>query len=735
MVDESLIAYLLNELSHSTKAEAEDSELKLRLLFYYTDEDHLFKPEEVDKLINAIDNLKVIDPACGSGAFLMGLLLKIVYILHKLDPQNTKWKQQQIANINNLIEETKHTITDAKIRDESIQKLRNSIQDIKETFDQFDFDYSRKLFLIEHCIYGSDIQPIAIQIAKLRFFISLLVDQYTKEGKPNLGIRALPNLETNLVTANSLIQLELPDQMELFDTFIEKFITDIKAIHNEYFSTRNRKDKLELKKKEHNLRVEFSKELKNLNFPHQQADYIANWDPYSLNSIAPFFNPTVMFGVPYFNIVISNPPYIRQENIPYKDLLRESGYQIFNSTSDIYTYFYELAYKLLSEKGIATYITSNKWLRSKYGAKLRQFLKQNTKLQILIDFGGYQVFKSSTVDTNIIVFSKEKPDPNHSFSFVNMPANLTRESLSTYILDNKQTLQQNILQDNCWTLTDNTILNLKNKIEKAGKPLKSWDVKIYRGIVTGCNEAFIIDTPTKEIICKADSKSEEIINPLLRGRDIHKYYYEWAGLWIIATFPALNLDIDKYPAVKNYLSSFGKKLEQNGGNGCRSKNNNEWFEIQANIAYYKEFNKDKIIWADISQDGSFTYDSDHFYITNTAYMLLGKNLFYLLGVLNSKIFDFYFDMISAHLSDKAKRYFTIYIEQFPVPEFQNSEKSMGLEKLVSEFLSLMNNRSISDNKNASSDISDYLNRIDSLVYKLYGLNEDDIKIINKALEK
>jgi hypothetical protein len=210
MVDESLIAYLLNELPHSTKAETEDNELKLRLLLYYTDEDHLFNPEEVDKLINAIDNLKVIDPACGSGAFLMGLLLKIVYILHKLDPQNTKWKQQQIANINNLIEETKHTITDAKIRDESIQKLRNSIQDIKETFDQFDFDYSRKLFLIEHCIYGSDIQPIAIQIAKLRFFISLLVDQYTKEGKPNLGIRALPNLETNLVTANSLIQLELP---------------------------------------------------------------------------------------------------------------------------------------------------------------------------------------------------------------------------------------------------------------------------------------------------------------------------------------------------------------------------------------------------------------------------------------------------------------------------------------------------------------------------------------------
>jgi len=752
MVDESLIAYLLNELPHSTKAEAEDSELKLRLLLYYTDEDHLFNPEEVDKLIYAIDNLKIIDPACGSGAFLMGLLLKIVYMLHKLDPQNTKWKQQQIDNINNLIADTKRTINDPKIREESIQKLRNSIQDIEETFDQFDFDYSRKLFLIEHCIYGSDIQPIAIQIAKLRLFISLLVDQYPKQGKPNLGIRALPNLETNLVAANSLIPLELPDQMELFDNSIEKFITDIKAIHNEYFSTRERKEKLELKKKEHNLRVEFSKELKNLNFPHQQADYIANWDPYSLNSIAPFFNPTIMFGVPYFNIVIANPPYIRQENLLYKDLLRESGYQIFNSTSDIYTYFYELAYKLLSEKGIATYITSNKWLRSKYGTKLRQFLKQNTKLQILIDFGGYQVFKSSTVDTNIILFSKEKPEPNHSFSFVNMPVNLEPESLTTYILDNKQTLQQNILQDNCWTLTDNTILNLKNKIEKAGKPLKFWDVNIFYGVKTGFNEAFIIDTPTKEKICKADPKSAEIIKPVLRGRDIHKYYYEWAGLWLIvipcgwtnANKPN-NMDAEQYvkqcyPAVYNHLKMIGDAMDNNKikmkGKGLYSRDDQGyyWWELRK-CSYYDEFYENKIIWSEISQEGSFTYDSDQFYLTNTAYMLLGEHLFYLLGVLNSKLYDFYFNMISAHLSDKAKRNIKIYVEQFPVPEYQKSETSMGLEILVGELLSLMNNRSISDKKNASSEITDYLNRIDSLVYKLYGLNEDDIKLIDKALEQ
>jgi len=521
--------------------------------------------------------------------------------------------------------------------------------------------------------------------------------------------------------------------MELFDTFIEKFITDIKAIHNEYFSTRNRKDKLELKKKEHNLRVEFSKKLKNLNFPHQQADYIANWDPYSLNSIAPFFNPTIMFGVQNFNIVIANPPYIRQEDIPYKDLLKESGYQIFNSTSDIYTYFYELAYKLLSEKGIATYITSNKWLRSKYGDKLRQFLKQNTKLQILIDFGGYQVFKSSTVDTNIILFSKEKPDPNHSFSFVNMPADIKTESLTAYILDNKQTLQQNILHDNCWTLTDNTILNLKNKIEKTGKPLKEWDVEIYRGIITGCDEAFIINTSTKEKICKEDPKSIEIIKPVLRGRDIHKYYYEWAGLWIIATFPSLHLDIDKYPAVKNYLSSFGKKLEQSGEKGCRKKTNNKWFETQDNIAFYKEFSKHKIIYPNMTKYLPFAFDAKGFYPNPKCYIITGDDILLIVlnSLFNSKIISYYIKTTFPELQGGTRELHKNKFENIPIPDGLLSN---------TEFVSIC----IELNKNIQSFQGNFSNEywyhkmitmIDSIAYKLYGLNEEDIKIINKALDK
>ena len=299
-----------------------------------------------------------------------------------------------------------------------------------------------------------------------------------------------------------------------------------------------------------------------------------------------------------------------------------------------------------------------------------------------------------------------------------------------------QTLQQKTLEVNCWTLADNSILNLKTKIEKAGKPLEDWDINIYRGVVTGYNEAFIIDTPTKEAICKADPKSIEIIKPVLRGKDIHKYYYEWAGLWLISTFPSLHIDIDKYPAVKNYLSSFGKKLEQSGEKGCRKKTNNKWFEIQDNIAYYKEFNKNKIIWSEIGLKGDFTYDSKQLYTSKTGYIMTGEYLIYILAILNSKLFDFYFDLISSNLSHKATMYFKIYIEQFPIPGYQKNDTTIELEKLVKDILKIMpTTDNYQTQKNASSDISDYLNKIDSLVYKLYGLNEEDIKVITNALEK
>ncbi|MGC8977683.1 MAG: Eco57I restriction-modification methylase domain-containing protein, partial [Candidatus Ratteibacteria bacterium] len=210
---------------------------------------------------------------------------------------------------------------------------------------------------------------------------------------------------------------------------------------------------------------------------------------------------------------------------------------------------------LLKDGGILTFISSNKWMRAKYGEKLRKFLKEKTILKEIVDFGGYKVF-DATVDTNIVVFEK-KPSANvNKFFYLNVSDDFDGKDLYGYFNRNASVMRQEDLSDSVWTLADDKVLALKKKIEEKGIPLKDWGLNIYIGIITGFNEAFIIDTETRDKIlanCKTDEerkRTEEIIKPVLRGRDIGKYYYKWAGLWIIGTFPALNLNIDNYPALK-----------------------------------------------------------------------------------------------------------------------------------------------------------------------------------------
>lgn len=731
MVDESLIAHLIQVLPSESAKEKEDSELRLRLLLYYSDEEHLFNDEEVCKLITAIDNLKAIDPACGSGAFLMGLLLKMVYILHKLDPLNQAWKAQQIANIQKEIDNTRTIITDQKVKEEIIAKLQASIKDIEETFQDYDFDYSRKLFLIERCIYGSDIQPIAIQISKLRFFISLLVDQYPKQNIYNKGIRSLPNLETNLVAANSLISLDLNNQLEWTENLIEQYRKDIKSIHSELFSTRNRKEKQEIRKWDKALRQKLTHDLISLNFHSDKATMIAQWDPYAGNKFSPFFDPTIMFGVESFSVVIANPPYIRQEDIPYKDKIKAADYEIFNSTSDIYTYFYELAYKLLSENGISTYITSNKWLRSKYGTNLRNFLKRNSTIHNLVDFGGYKVFESATVDTNVLLFSKTQANHAHKLNYVNIPSDLNPQVLGNYLYDQRKLLVQNTLQDTGWTLADDNVLTLKKKIEAAGKPLKDWDNSIYYGIKTGCNDAFIIDTLTKERLCAEDPKSVEIIKPLLRGKDIHRYHYKWAGLWLIATFPSLNIDVDDYPAIRSYLAAFGKRLEQTGEKDCRKKTNNKWFETQDNIAYYDEFHKTKISWASVG-DTEFCLVPSGFYLLDTNYFMPMDD-YYLYGLMNSNLLISYLNSRDIKVGTRAYRHYKYNMETLPIAPW-HPEISPKIINKVTNIIELVEKQTDTDGIN--SKINELVKEIDILVYQLYNLTTDEIAIIEtNGLEK
>lgn len=730
MVDESLVAHLSKALQADTDAQRKDNELRLRLLIAYVDENHLFSDEEAGKLIEAVDNLKAIDPACGSGAFLMGLLLKMVYVLHKLDPQNQGWKDQQIKKLKEQIQSSR-SITDFKLRSEVVAKLEESIRDIEETFDDYDYDYSRKLFLIEHCIYGSDIQPIAIQIAKLRFFISLLVDQYKHTDRLNYGIRALPNLETNLVAANSLISISLPDQSDIFDRGIDDFKKKIKDIHNEYFGTRSRVAKKAIRAQEIELRQSFAKDVISLGTEENIAELIASWNPYASNEHASFFDPGIMFGIDGFYLVITNPPYIRQEDIPDKAALQASGYRVYNSTSDIYTYFYELAINLLKERGVAAFITSNKWMRAKYGLKLRELLAQEISMLSMIDFGGYQVFESATVNTNIAIFQKLPPLKKHQIPFLNIGSSFDGKNLESFFYTHHKCMPQSSLQSSGWTFADNRVIKLKEKIEAAGLPLKDNSVKVFRGILTGCIDSFIIDNESKDILCAEDPGTIGILKPVLKGRDISRYAFKWSGLWLLlipSGWTSKNRGSDnaedffkkRYPAAYDHFIRQSQVQSRGRGLFDRGDQGDYWWELR-DCAYYDEFEKVKIIWADIAQGSSFQLDNQGMFLDNTAYMMTGDNLEFILGVLNSSIYGFYYRLIASDLSGGAQRGFKIFIEQFPIPDIKDQATR---DTIVNNVLLLSKSESLTDQEALEANQT-----INKALYQYYGLTDEEIQIV------
>ncbi|MGQ2141585.1 Eco57I restriction-modification methylase domain-containing protein, partial [Ornithobacterium rhinotracheale] len=500
--------------------------------------------------------VKILDPACGSGAFPMGILNRMVEILEKLDARNEK------------------TI------------------------------YEQKLHLIEKCIYGVDIQTIASQISKLRFFISLIVEQESKldidNAAQNYNIKTLPNLETKFVTANTLLGVKKKNiQLNLFEnTEIEDTKQELLTIRKNHFYAQTAHSKKQLREQDAKLREKLIKLLKeNHEFAPEDAIQFSHWNPYDQNASSPFFDPDWMFGIEQgFDIVIGNPPYIQlmKDGGALSKIYEKCNFQTFVRTGDIYQLFYERGWQLLKEKGTLCYITSNKWMRAGYGEKTRKFFAEKTNPKILIDFAGQKIFESATVDTNILLFAKEK----NTFK---TKACVIKESVLNKLSDyfNQKASICNFSSES-WIILSEIEKSIKEKIEAIGTPLKDWDINIYRGILTGYNEAFIINGEKKDELIAQDPKSAEIIRPLLRGRDIKRYSYEFADLYLICTFPSLKIDIEEYPAVKEHLLSFGKeRLEQSGKtheiNGkrikSRKKTNNKWFETQDSISYWEDFYK------------------------------------------------------------------------------------------------------------------------------------------------
>jgi len=406
MVEESLREYL--------KTKVPEAQEILDDLFSYSVEE-LSIPEDLRvKLIKAIDQVKIIDPACGSGAFPMGILHKLVFLLQKLDPKNETWKEIQLERASKE--------ADAVFRSEKEKQEREKLlEEINENFDEsVNYpDYARKLYLIENCIYGVDIQPIAIQISKLRFFISLILDQKVDRSKPNFGILTLPNLETKFISANTLIGLEKSLQKSLRNPEIERLEQELKFLRHRYFRIKSRAEKIQLQNEDRELREKLKKALIRGGWGDKVAEKIVKFDIFDQNASTDWFDPEWMFGVrDGFDIVIGNPPYVRQENIEDKELIIESISRCFidkngkslikiNKRSDLYIYFYYKGLELLKNGGIFSFINSNSWLDVGFGAELQEFLLKHMNILMIVD---NLVKRSFDADINTVIVFIQKPE-------------------------------------------------------------------------------------------------------------------------------------------------------------------------------------------------------------------------------------------------------------------------------------------------------------------------------------
>lgn len=359
-----------------------------------------------------------------------------------------------------------------------------------------------------------------------------------------------------------------------------------------------------------------------------------------------------------FDVVIGNPPYVRQEAIKHlKPHLHH--YKVYSGTADLYVYFYELAYKLLRENGLNGFICSNKFFRAKYGENLRSLILENMSIDSIVDFNKKQIFEEATVDSSITIFKKSK----NSNSFKYFPSDMIEFF----------EINQSDLSKDSFSFSNPKELKIKNKIEKVGVPLKEWNILIKSGIKTGLNEAFIIDEKTKNELIAKDSKNSEIIKPFLRGRDIKRYHYEFANLWLVNIHNNPPIDINEYPIIKKHLDKYYDKLEKRSDKGVSSYN-------LRNCAYLNKFEEEKILWLELVDKPSFTIDNNNFYLDMTIFFISGKNLKYLLSILNSNLIFWYFDLICAESGVGTNRWKKMYVEQLPIPKIDETQQKPFIEK-------------------------------------------------------
>ena len=442
----------------------------------------------------------------------------------------------------------------------------------------------------------------------------------------------------------------------------------------------------------------------------QTAHRIAQWNPYDPNAKADWFDPEWMFGITDgFDVVIGNPPYIQlQKNSgELGKFYQEASFSTFAKTGDIYYLFYEKGINLLKQSsGFACFISSNQWMRVASGKALRKFIENQNPVK-LVNLGA-GVFDNVTVNTNILLINRSK-------RLDDLLASDLRQGTQQF----PPTEWTQIKPENGknWIILHNNAQRIKNKMEAKGTPLKEWDISINYGIKTGYNNAFIINNETKEALIAEDPKSDELIKPILRGKDIQRYRAKYANLYLIDMHNGFDgnqaVNINDYYAVKAHMDAYYPKLEKRQDKGKTPYN-------LRNCAYHEVFAKEKIAWGNLSKIAKYSYVTEGMFVSAPTTILTPFS-HYLLAILNSDLIDWYFRLIGVERDGGFYEYKPMFIERLPIPQIPDAQKQ-PFTHLVDQILA-------SNAAEPLADTSDLESEIDNLVYQIYGLTEEEIAAI------
>lgn len=712
MCREALLGYL-QESTHILREQ-------LLPQFDLADNEDLSTPRlsmsQIRQIEKALENITICDPAVGTGAFLVGMLHEMVNLRRAC----------------------------ALAKGSTIPRSGADTADWKRQ-------------IINHSLYGVDIKRRAIEIAKLRLWLSLVVDLELAYVEP------LPNLDYKLRVGNSLLETFegeslLPSQkLQLWMSETDKAKTDLASLKEEFFDTQDHQKRQKLRGEiETQERMVVRQAIQEkLQLVQEKMTYLvnkgslANWkglkkeekeveqlvnrqaqlqklaEQVQNNEPLPFFVYRLHFFEVFqkkggFDVVIANPPYVRQELIKeQKTDLKVMYPEIFNGVADLYVYFYARGLDILRPSGFLAFIAPNKFMRANYGESLRRLLGEKTTLLNVLDFGDLPVFEATAYPC-IVITRKANPQPTSQPTVLNVQTTEQLNKLGEMVQKEGWHLPQIHFKPEGWQLENPQVIRLLQKLREQGEPLeKVVQGQIYYGIKTGFNEAFVINEAQRQELIEQDPRSAELIKPWLRGRDIKRWQINPANLFVIFTRRGVN--IEEYPAILNHLLPFKERLTPGHSNG-RKSGSYKWYEIQDNIAYYPEFSKPKIVWRAVAESAlDFSYDTSDFYVADTTYFWPTSKL-EMLGFLNSYAIGFVLDQICDRVQAGYLRIKSSYMEQLPIP--LNSPFNLKISQLTQQLLEMRG-----EGENTAALEAELNDR----VYHLFGLTPAEIKLIEEKV--